>query len=235
MKIKVSHKLRAMLSKHFVNKILPGISEPLDATKETIELFWKSSTKEFKVNSLSFFSPELIDLVNKTNSKLLYAELLAKASEQVQRKKRLQAIGAAKTETKSIDGDDDEDYSLLNAFEMLWAPGCKESVDQNGAICADSDTTNKADEIDLVANQPINEMDLVEIRSHGGDSGTDTLKTHVVAEETKKSHNSVPSVIREEVKGFALTVKESYTDNILKICHNVRPQTFLSATPTDMS
>ena len=152
MKIKVSHKLRAMLSKHFVNKILPGISEPLDATKETIELFWKSSTKEFKVNSLSFFSPELIDLVNKTNSKLLYAELLAKASEQVQRKKRLQAIGAAKTETKSIDGDDDEDYSLLNAFEMLWAPGCKEAADQNGAICADSDITNKADEIDLVAN-----------------------------------------------------------------------------------
>lgn len=82
-----------MLSKHFVTKILPGISEPLDASKEAIEEFWSTSTKEFKVNSLSFFSPELIDLVNKTNSKLLYAELLAKASEQVQRKKRLQAIG----------------------------------------------------------------------------------------------------------------------------------------------
>ena len=40
------------------------------------------------MNSLSFFSQELIDLVNKTNAKLLCVDLLAKASEQVQRKKR---------------------------------------------------------------------------------------------------------------------------------------------------
>ena len=45
-----------MLSKHFVGKILPQVTEPLEATKHDIETFWDQSTKEFKVNSLSFFS-----------------------------------------------------------------------------------------------------------------------------------------------------------------------------------
>ena len=81
MKVKISTRLRQMLSRHFVSKILPGICQPIAASKDAIEAFWTACSKECKVNSLSFFSPELIDLVNKTNSKLLYAELLAKASE----------------------------------------------------------------------------------------------------------------------------------------------------------
>lgn len=48
------------------------------------------------------------------------------------------------------DGDDEEDYSLLNAFEMLWAPGCKEVSGQNGAMAIESsDPASKVDAIDL--------------------------------------------------------------------------------------
>ena len=36
-------------------------------------------------------------------------------------------------------------------------------------------------------------------------------------------------MVREEVKGFALTVKENYIDGILDICEKVRPSTFLQA------
>lgn len=75
-------------------------------------------------------------------------------------------------------------------------------------------------------------MDLVEIRSHHA-TAVNTPKTSVVDEKKERASPSVvPSVIREEVKGFALTVKESYTDNILKICHNVRPTTFLTSSAT---
>ena len=56
-----------MLSKHFVTKVLPRAAEPLQASKEEIEAYWDSCTKEFKLSSLCFFSQELIDLVNKTN------------------------------------------------------------------------------------------------------------------------------------------------------------------------
>lgn len=75
----------------------------------------------------------------------------------------------------------------------------------------------------------------MEIRSHGVNDHhylrTATETSKVNAEESKE--RNAPSVIREEVKGFALTVKESYTDNILKICRNVRPATFLNSSTTD--
>ena len=68
--------------------------------------------------------------MNKTNSKLLYAELLTKASESAQKKrtKELQARLAPCKELPqanvsaeaSTAGQEEEDYSLLNAFEMLW-------------------------------------------------------------------------------------------------------------------
>ena len=81
MKVKVSNRMRKMLSKHFVTKILPKIAEPIDASKAEIQAYWDACSKEFKLSSLCFFSQELIDLVNKTNNKLLYAEILTKASE----------------------------------------------------------------------------------------------------------------------------------------------------------
>ena len=81
MKVKVSNQLRRMLSKHFVAKLLPRLAEPIEVNREEVFAYWEASSKEFKLSSLCFFSQELIDLVNKTNSKLLYAQLLAKASE----------------------------------------------------------------------------------------------------------------------------------------------------------
>ena len=81
MKVKVSNRARRMLSKHFVTKILPKIAEPLEAERSDIYSFWQDCSKEFKQSSLCFFSEELIELVDKTNNKLLCAELLAKASE----------------------------------------------------------------------------------------------------------------------------------------------------------
>ena len=78
--------MRRMLSKHFVTKMLPKVAEPIDASKEAIQAYWDTCSKEFKLSSLCFFSQELIDLVNKTNNKLLYAEILAKASESAQKK-----------------------------------------------------------------------------------------------------------------------------------------------------
>ena len=90
MKVKVANRLRRMLSKHFTMKMLPKLAEPIDATKENIEAYWLDCSKEFKLSSLCFFSQELIDLVNKTNQKLLYAELLTKASESALKKKHQQ-------------------------------------------------------------------------------------------------------------------------------------------------
>ena len=102
---------------------------------------------------------------------------------------------------------------MLNAFEMLWAPGRKEAVHSNERVSG----AELKDDLEIVANQPIEEMNLVEIRSH---SDVDTPKP---LEERKQT---VPG--REEVKGFALTVKDSYIDSILEICERVRPETFLS-------
>jgi len=86
MKVKVSNRLRKMLSKFFITKKLPTIAEPIDASKSDIKAFWQECSKEFKLSQMYFFSQELIDLVNKTNNKLLYAEILTKASESAQKK-----------------------------------------------------------------------------------------------------------------------------------------------------
>ena len=66
----------------------------------------------------------------------------------------------------------DDAYSLLNAFEMLWAPGSKPlhlapfmEIPQQSDEPASAATTVIEDK-DLDPDQPINEMDLVEIRSH---------------------------------------------------------------------
>lgn len=151
-----------------------------------------------KANQLSFFSQELIDLVNKTNSKLLYAELLTKASESVQRKKRLQTSTTAiqdhapndeqlSEKSKDFSGefedeDESDDYSLLNAFEVLWAPGSKEiqqaQSDKHDQLSrkpiVESESPIK-DEIELVANCSIDQMDLVDIRSHTAHANSATF------------------------------------------------------------
>jgi len=49
--------------------------------------------------------PELIDLVNKTNSRLLYDDLV-------------KSISKSKSQEQSV--DDENQYQLLSVFEMLW-------------------------------------------------------------------------------------------------------------------
>ena len=92
---------------------------------------------------------------------------------------------------------------------------------------------------DLDPDQPINEMDLVEIRSHpvedcsGKSASLDTTKQTVTLQPKEQaeheSHEESKKAVREEVKGFALTVKESYAEEILRICSTVRPNTFLQS------
>lgn len=49
--------------------------------------------------------PELIDLVNKTNSRLLYDDLVKSIS---------------RSKSQELSADDENLYQLLNVFEMLW-------------------------------------------------------------------------------------------------------------------
>ena len=49
--------------------------------------------------------PELIDLVNKTNSRLLYDDLVKSIS---------------RSKSQEFSADDENLYQLLNVFEMLW-------------------------------------------------------------------------------------------------------------------
>mmetsp|Transcript_32651 Transcript_32651/g.43085 ORF Transcript_32651/g.43085 Transcript_32651/m.43085 type:complete len:123 (-) Transcript_32651:96-464(-) len=83
----------------------------------------------------------------------------------------------------------------------------------------------------LDPDQPIYEMDLVEIRSHTGDDTaiTDATKQLVVAQNGGSCSEESKKMMREEVKGFALTVKESYAEEIMRICSSVRPLTFLKS------
>ena len=107
-----------MLSKYFINRVLPDKSQTLQIEKEKVIKFWATAcSREFRLTSMCFFSRELIELVNKTNSKLLYAELLTKATEQ-----QAQQIQSKKVKEDANNklAETEEDYSLLNAFEMLW-------------------------------------------------------------------------------------------------------------------
>lgn len=77
MKVKISPRLKPLLSKHFVQR-LPKVCIPVDFSLEQFNAYWEKCPLSLKRNSLVFFSKELIDLVNKTNSRLLYCDLLSK-------------------------------------------------------------------------------------------------------------------------------------------------------------
>ena len=77
MKIKVHSKLRAVVSKHFIQR-LPKITMPVAFLPSDFKQYWSKCSLTLKRNSLIFFSKDLIDLVNKTNNRLLYCDLLAK-------------------------------------------------------------------------------------------------------------------------------------------------------------
>lgn len=77
MKVKVNPRLKALVSKHFIQR-LPKVSIPVSMTYESFRAYWDRCPVSIKRSSLVFFSKDLIDLVNKTNNRLLYSDLLAK-------------------------------------------------------------------------------------------------------------------------------------------------------------
>lgn len=110
MKLKVHPYLSSLLSKHFISHILPKlvfpISSPFDVSRKTFIKYWTSELSTFhKKQALCFFMDEIVEMVNKTNSRLLYDDLIKNI-----KNKNKQAI----TQT------DDDQYQLLNVFEMLW-------------------------------------------------------------------------------------------------------------------
>ena len=75
--MKVNNRLKALVSKHFVQR-LPKLTIPVAVTEETFIGYWDKCPLSIKRNSLIFFSKDLIDFVNKTNNRLLYCDLLSK-------------------------------------------------------------------------------------------------------------------------------------------------------------
>ena len=107
MKTKINPKLRKLLSKHFANQVFGRVGVPISATREDIAGYWSKCPKQLQTTSLCFFSKELIDLVNVTNSKLLCAEFIVKSP-------------AADQDATNDANTANDDWSLLNTFEMLW-------------------------------------------------------------------------------------------------------------------
>ena len=113
---------------------------------------------------------------------------------------------------------------------MLWNVESAHAIrklQKNTFDCAKSfGAAEDTENIENVANQSIEEMDLVEIRSH--DAPNDKSQRKGVLSQEEESKKAVIS--SEEVKGFALTVKESFVDSVLHICERIRPASFLRAT-----
>jgi hypothetical protein len=63
MKLKISTKVRPLLSKHFITR-LPKICFPIGVTAEQFLAFWDKCPMVLKRNSLVFFDKELIEFVN---------------------------------------------------------------------------------------------------------------------------------------------------------------------------
>lgn len=80
MKAKIHARLRKVLSKHFIKSLFAKIAVPIKADRQSIVAYWQSCPQALKHTSLCFFSKELIELVNNTNTKLLYADFLIKTN-----------------------------------------------------------------------------------------------------------------------------------------------------------
>ena len=107
MKRKLLHPtLRNFVSKHFAQHLFSEIQQSIDVQSGESPLkFWEAQTVQFKMQSLCFVSPTLIDLVNQVNTKLLCTDLLKLKGQPKEQS------GTTKCE---------KEYLLLNAFELLW-------------------------------------------------------------------------------------------------------------------
>ena len=109
MKLKVHPYLSSLLTKHFVQHALPKIvfpiSSPFDVTQASFLKYWNNQLSMIhKKQALCFFMDEIVEMVNKTNSRLLYDDIISNIRNK---------------SNKPISSDDDK-YQLLDAFEMLW-------------------------------------------------------------------------------------------------------------------
>ena len=82
--MKVHPLLEQLLSKNYINKHLPKILIALEdvneyqITKERFLHYWSEELNlTHRKQALCFFMDELIDLVNKTNNRLLYKDIFA--------------------------------------------------------------------------------------------------------------------------------------------------------------
>ena len=209
MKTKINPKLRKILSKHFVNQIVARVGVPISANREEITDYWLKCPKQLKHTSLCFFSKDLIDLVNKTNSKLLYADFLSKTTSVEQSSK-------AQVSAQTDESTEKDDYTLLNTFEMLWNIDGTAQHKKPESLQPSNDQQNteegkEGNEIENVAEQSIEEMNLVEILSHRPDEANQP--THSADEVTVTKDKATD--MSGQVQGYALTVKEEYIDKII--------------------
>lgn len=127
MRTKINDRLRRILSKHFVKSLFAKVAVPIKADRHAVTSYWKSCPQNLKHTSLCFFSKELIELVNNTNTKLLYANFLIKTNK-----------------ARSSVLSEDSNYNLLNAFELLW------NVDGQQAEDCERIAESNVDELNLV-------------------------------------------------------------------------------------
>ncbi|TNV82591.1 hypothetical protein FGO68_gene6089 [Halteria grandinella] len=217
MKLKIAARLRPLLSKHFVQR-LPKISIPISVNYEQFIQFWERCPLSLKRSSLVFFDKELIDFVNKTNNKLLYCDLL-------QKKQQAGATSSQQAEATQ------QDYQLLNAFEMLWniennssQPNAVEvKARQENLISKSKEVKGtQSGEIYLDDQLPSSEnMDLVRILSHD--------QTLIDAKE--ETYKATAGATTSKVQGHALTIKDEFISQLLSICLSVSSGAFFSNDP----
>ena len=108
---KVNAVLQKLISKHFLSQVFQKLAIPVSVKISDFKLYWDKRTTTEKQNDLCFFSKDMIEVINKTNSRLLLAEYISKS--------RQLSINPSPQKVHK-----DEEYKLLNALELLW------SVDQ---------------------------------------------------------------------------------------------------------
>lgn len=114
MKLKLHPYLSSLLSKQFIQHTLPKIvfpiSSPFDVCQADFMKYWNNELSMMhRKQALCFFMDEIVEMVNKTNSRLLYDDLITNI-------KKCQIKSSALTTSST----DDDKYQLLNVFEMLW-------------------------------------------------------------------------------------------------------------------
>lgn len=75
--------LQCLLTKHYQSKILPKLlQESVPITQSEFEQYWMYElSSEHRMHACFFAMPELVQLINQTNSRLIYQELVKNLAE----------------------------------------------------------------------------------------------------------------------------------------------------------